>query len=77
MQSFRESNVMPRFEPRVSLPNPTDWVVSALSAPLLLALVSGQAAANHIIQLGIDSEEVFRGDRLPLLPLLPSSDLPS
>ena len=71
MQSFRENNVIPRLEPKLSLPIPVDLAVSMASAPLLLALVAGQAALDRVIQLGVESEELFRGDRLPLLPLLP------
>ena len=75
MQSFRESNNIPRFDPKLSLPIPTDLAVSLASAPLLLTVVVGQALLSQLIQLGVESEELFRGDRLPLLPLLPNEDL--
>ena len=71
MQSFRENTSIPRVDPKISLPIPVDLAVSIASGPLLLAMISGQAVLTRMIQLGVDSEEIFRGDRLPLLPLLP------
>ncbi len=70
MQSFREPAADARPELKVSLPIPTDLLVSLASAPLLTTLVAGHAVARSLIQLGISSEELFRGDRMPTLPLL-------
>ena len=36
--------------------------------PLLLGLVASKAMSQAIQDLGLLSEEVFRGDRLPFLP---------
>lgn len=37
---------------------------------MLAAVVSSQMVAHTLRQLGESSEELFRGDRLPTLPLL-------
>lgn len=37
------------------------------TAPLLLAVVAGKAAAQTVQAIGQASEEVFRGDRLPAI----------
>ena len=42
--------------------------ISLGSVPVLLAIVLGQAAVDHLERLGVGSEEIFRGDRLPVLP---------
>ena len=41
--------------------------MSIAATPWLAAIVSIQAASNFLAQLGVASEEVFRGDRLPVL----------
>jgi hypothetical protein len=43
-------------------------VISLVSVPGLAVIVAAQSAMHHLEQLGVGSEEVFRGDRLPLLP---------
>lgn len=52
--------------------NPTSWVppqilLSVATVPLLVALVSSKALAEGVRELGLLSEEIFRGDRLPVL----------
>jgi hypothetical protein len=42
--------------------------VSLASVPLLSALVTVHAVLDHLEQVGVSSEEIFRGDRLPVLP---------
>jgi hypothetical protein len=42
-------------------------LVSIAATPWLAAIVSIQAASGLLEQLGIASEEMFRGDRLPVL----------
>lgn len=57
-----------------SLP-PSQWLLSALTPPLLGSLVVGDALLARLVELGQMSEELFRGDRLPLLPVpSPSQD---
>lgn len=42
-------------------------LVSIAATPWLLAIVAAQAAGGLLEQLGLSSEEIFRGDRLPVL----------
>jgi hypothetical protein len=42
--------------------------VSLASVPILSALITVHAVLNHLEQVGVGSEEIFRGDRLPVLP---------
>ena len=42
-------------------------LVSIAATPWLAAIVSVQAATGFLEQLGLASEEMFRGDRLPIL----------
>lgn len=72
MQSFREPATAASLQPEISFPIPISLMVGLASAPLLIALVSSRAAAHSLIQLGVSSEELFRGDRLPPLPPLKS-----
>lgn len=65
-----------------SMPSPphpsqpwTDMVVSLATAPVLLALVGGRAIADLIHQAGLVSEELFRGDRLPVIPTPPETEV--
>lgn len=49
------------------------WLLSSLTPPLLCGLIGCDALLVGLVQVGQASEEVFRGDRLPLLPLPASS----
>jgi hypothetical protein len=51
---------------RISVVSPS-LLVSIVAAPWLSAIVGLQAAGNLLERLGVASEEVFRGDRLPVL----------
>jgi hypothetical protein len=42
-------------------------LVSIAATPWLAAILSVQAASGFLEQLGVASEEMFRGDRLPVL----------
>ena len=44
-----------------------EWLLSLATAPLLVSLVSGRAAFKLVQDFGLASEEIFRGDRLPIL----------
>lgn len=46
-----------------------DILLSLTTAPLLLGIIGAKALADLIQQFGQASEEVFRGDRLPVLDL--------
>lgn len=55
------------------LPLPSDILLSLASLPLLGGLLAAKAAAEFVTSIGIESEEVFRGSRLPVLNF-PKSD---
>jgi hypothetical protein len=44
-----------------------DLLLGAATVPLLLGLVGGKALSKLVQDAGRLSEEVFRGDRLPIL----------
>jgi hypothetical protein len=56
------------------LPVPSDILLSLAALPMLGGLVAGKAAAEFISSIGIESEEVFRGSRLPVLNFPRSQD---
>jgi hypothetical protein len=56
----------------LGLPIPIDFLLSLATGPLLLGVVSLEAAFRGLQTSGINSEELFRGDRLPLLPFPPA-----
>ncbi len=46
---------------------PTEFLLSLATAPVLLGVVSIEAIGSWLQAAGVASEEVFRGDRLPVL----------
>ncbi len=46
---------------------PSDLVLSLIALPLLGGLLAAKATAEFVSSIGIESEEVFRGSRLPIL----------
>ncbi|MEL6161210.1 MAG: hypothetical protein AAFR18_18530 [Cyanobacteria bacterium J06627_32] len=70
MQSFREPSNSPAADISFRSPLDPNWTISLSTLPLLALLVSGQLIAEGMTQLGQSSEELFRGERLPSLPLL-------
>lgn len=56
---------------------PSEIALSAATVPVLVGLVSAQVIASAIAEIGAISEELFRGDRLPILDFSePSVDHP-
>ncbi|MCC3605534.1 MAG: hypothetical protein JGK24_20455 [Microcoleus sp. PH2017_29_MFU_D_A] len=49
------------------LPIPSDILLSLAALPMLGGLLVAKAAAEFVSSIGIESEEVFRGSRLPVL----------
>ena len=47
---------------------PNDFLLQLGTGSLLLGLIGGKAVAQAARAIGQASEEVFRGDRLPVLP---------
>lgn len=46
---------------------PTDLLLSLATGPMLLGILAAQAVGSWLQSVGLASEEVFRGDRLPVL----------
>jgi len=67
MQSFQEKlseNL------KITTPNwkiSSDLVLCLASGPILIALLGNKAINELLLEVGLYSEEVFRGDRLPIL----------
>ncbi|MBF2051766.1 MAG: hypothetical protein EDM05_047430 [Leptolyngbya sp. IPPAS B-1204] len=51
---------------------PIGILLSLSTAPLLLVLIGSRALAKMVQDMGQTSEEVFRGERLPVLKISPS-----
>lgn len=56
---------------------PSDILISVGTVPLLAVLLGGKALSELVQQVGQASEEVFRGDRLPVLHLSSQPDADS
>jgi hypothetical protein len=50
-----------------NLPISSDILLSLAALPLLGGLLAASSAAELVSSIGIESEEVFRGSRLPVL----------
>lgn len=72
MQSFREPAVLSPLDLPKSLPLAVDITICLTTVPLLSLLLLERTLASALSDLGEASEELFRGDRLPILPLLES-----
>lgn len=46
---------------------PTNILLSFVTSPFLLGLIAAKSLADTVIEMGEASEELFRGDRLPIL----------
>ncbi|MEL6383240.1 MAG: hypothetical protein AAFQ89_12475 [Cyanobacteria bacterium J06626_18] len=44
-----------------------------VTGPFLLGLIGARAIADGLTELGLISEEVFRGERLPILHTVPDT----
>ena len=49
------------------LPVPSDILLSLVALPMLGGLLATKAAAEFVVSVGVESEEIFRGSRLPVL----------
>ncbi len=67
MQSFRENSSE---NPTLTTPSwkiPSDIVIGLGTCPVLLGLLGNKAINQFLSEIGLYSEEIFRGDRLPML----------
>lgn len=57
--------------PSLAIESPLEpnWLLSLATVPLLTALVASRLVADWAQQVGWASEELFRGERLPVLPI--------
>lgn len=46
---------------------PSDWLLGLATAPMVMAWMGGRMAQEFLLSLSEGTEEVFRGDRLPVL----------
>ena len=53
----------------LNLPVSSEFLISLATGPILLGILSAKSLSQCIHQLGLASEEVFRGDRLPVLKM--------
>jgi hypothetical protein len=53
--------------PLCSSLTPANLWLSLATAPFLLSLVAFKSLSQSLIEIGEASEEIFRGDRLPML----------
>ncbi len=79
-QTVSQSNSPDTSENRTGSPRfdaiPSELLLSLATAPLLVGLRAGQALAQFLQEVGEASEEVFRGDRLPVLNF-PTAEAPA
>ena len=67
MQSFRENSSE---NPTVTVPSgkiSSDLLLSLATGPVLLVLLANKGINELLPEIGLYSEEIFRGDRLPML----------
>jgi hypothetical protein len=69
MQSSQSNSSTLQFLEHLELPGDPNLWISLMTGPLLLGILGTKALSEVMQQVGIASEELFRGDRLPLLNL--------
>ncbi len=62
--------------PIPEIPIPSQLIVSLAAGPLVLGLRGLDGATQLLQEIGRASEEVFRGDRLPVLNVTPADASP-
>ncbi len=67
MQSTSEPQFESQTPQQPELKIPSDWLLSLATAPVILVLGGTKVLADALLELSQTSEEVFRGDRLPVL----------
>ncbi|KAM3090215.1 hypothetical protein ACKFKG_30690 [Phormidesmis sp. 146-35] len=77
MQSSSQSNSSGDEQGLLNLKINPEVLLGLATLPVLVGLVGVNAIAQSVQELGMLSEEIFRGDRLPVLNLSDSSDKPS
>lgn len=58
-----------------TLPVSAEFLISLATGPLLLGILSAKSLSEVVQQIGLASEEMFRGERLPVLKMpIPGSN---
>ena len=70
IHSFRRAVESTRLDPSIRISMPVGVALVAGTLPMLAAVVGGHIVSKGLIELGKASEELFRGDRLPIRPLM-------
>ncbi|MDJ0708195.1 MAG: hypothetical protein QNJ46_33405 [Leptolyngbyaceae cyanobacterium MO_188.B28] len=52
-----------------TLPVSPELLISLATGPMLLGILSAKSLSEFVQQIGVASEEIFRGDRLPVLTM--------
>ena len=52
-----------------TLPVSAEFLISLATGPMLLGILSVKSLSEFVQQIGVASEEIFRGDRLPVLTM--------
>ncbi len=74
MPSENQDLPKPQTPNNPKLPIASDILLSLAALPMLGGLLAAKAAAEFVSSIGIESEEVFRGSRLPVLNFPRSQD---
>lgn len=72
MQSFRQPDTAFVSARRIQLPIVPEVAIALSSLPLVSLLAASHLIAKGLVEVGQQSEELFRGERLPSLPLMRS-----
>lgn len=67
MQTPSEPQLDPQTSSEPQPKMPSDWLISLATTPILLMLGGSKVLLDTVLDLSQTSEEVFRGDRLPVL----------
>lgn len=75
-ETTAETTASPSEDFLAQLNIPSDALIAGMTLPMLLGWYSVRAISEGLQSLGQASEEIFRGDRLPVLhfPVEPTTD---
>lgn len=68
MTAPKDSQQLSTVSERMNISGTPSVVISLMTGPLLIAVIGVRALSDALTQVGIASEELFRGERLPTLP---------
>ena len=68
----KDSQQLSAVSEQMNIPGTPSMVISLMTGPLLITLIGARALSDALTQLGLASEELFRGERLPILQSVPN-----